>query len=205
MPLPPSPHPRRRLHTRRIVYEGWLRDDGLIDIEARLVDAKDHDFKLQSGLRPAGEPVHDMWVRLTMSRDFEVRELFACTDAMPYPGACGTIAPRYADLVGCNLMHGFRKELYDQRGGVRGCSHITELLAFLPTAALQTMAGLVAVENHSPSAAASQRPGTGPGAQEPSSKPFQLDRCHALEHTTETVRRYYPKWYRGAVDAGTAR
>ena len=49
------------------------------------------------------------------------------------------------------------------------------------------------------------RPGTGPGAQEPSSKPFQLDRCHALEHTTETVRRYYPKWYRGAVDAGTAR
>jgi hypothetical protein len=30
-------------------------------------------------------------------------------------------------------------------------------------------------------------------------KPFQLDRCHALETTTETVRRYYPKWYRGAA------
>jgi len=27
-------------------------------------------------------------------------------------------------------------------------------------------------------------------------KPFQLDRCHALETTTDTVRRYYPKWYR---------
>jgi hypothetical protein len=30
-------------------------------------------------------------------------------------------------------------------------------------------------------------------------KPFQLDRCHALETSSETVRRYYPKWYRGAA------
>jgi hypothetical protein len=28
-------------------------------------------------------------------------------------------------------------------------------------------------------------------------KPFQLDHCHALETSTDTVRRYYPKWYRG--------
>jgi hypothetical protein len=30
-------------------------------------------------------------------------------------------------------------------------------------------------------------------------KPFQLDHCHALETTTDTVRRYYPKWHRGAA------
>jgi hypothetical protein len=30
-------------------------------------------------------------------------------------------------------------------------------------------------------------------------RPFQLDRCHALETTTDTVRRYYPRWYRGAA------
>jgi hypothetical protein len=30
-------------------------------------------------------------------------------------------------------------------------------------------------------------------------KPFQLDRCHALETSTDTVRRYYPRWYRGAA------
>jgi hypothetical protein len=29
--------------------------------------------------------------------------------------------------------------------------------------------------------------------------PFQLDRCHALETTSETVRRYYPRWYRGGA------
>ena len=29
-------------------------------------------------------------------------------------------------------------------------------------------------------------------------KPFQLDRCHALETTTDTVQMYYPQWYRGS-------
>jgi hypothetical protein len=30
-------------------------------------------------------------------------------------------------------------------------------------------------------------------------KPFQLDRCHALDTRGDMVRRYYPKWYRGAA------
>jgi hypothetical protein len=182
MPLSPSPVPRQRLHLRRISYEGWQRDDGLFDIEARLVDTKDHDYHLLSGTRAPGEPVHDMWARVTIDRHFNVRALEACTDLMPYPGACDRIGPAYAQLVGSNLMHGFRKALFDALGGVRGCSHLTELIAFLPTAALQTFAGLR---------------GEVDSADE---KPFQLDRCHALEHTTETVRRYYPKWYRASTD-----
>ncbi len=186
MPLPPSTVPRQRLHVRSVVYEGWQRADGLFDIEARLVDTKDQDFELMSGTRPAGEPVHDMWARVTISRDFTIRALVAGTDRMPYPGACDQITGRYPDLVGANLMHGFRKELFDALGGVRGCSHLTELIAFLPTAALQTFAGLRReIEPHE-------------------EKPFQLDRCHALEHTSETVRRYYPKWYRGPAEVNTA-
>jgi len=35
--------------------------------------------------------------------------------------------------------------------------------------------------------------------QDDGSTPFQLDKCHALETTTETVRRWYPKWYRGTA------
>jgi hypothetical protein len=186
MPLPPSTVPRQRLHVRRIVYEGWRREDGLFDIEARLVDTKDHDYELLVGTRPAGDPVHDMWARVTVGTDFLIRELVACTDRMPYPGACDRITDHYPQLVGANLMHGFRKTLFDALGGVRGCSHLTELIAFLPTAALQTFAGLRS-EN------------------EPhEDRPFQLDRCHALEHTTETVRRYYPKWYRGPADVNAA-
>ena len=66
-------------------------------------------------------------------------------------------------------------------GGVHGCNHLTELISFMPTAALQTFAGLRReIEPHE-------------------EKPFQLDRCHALAQGTDTVREYYPKWFRGAA------
>src|SRR5262245_39526036 len=61
MPLPPSTHQRRHIHTRRIVCEAFERDDGLWDVEANMTDAKTYDVERAS----AGEPVHNMWVRMT--------------------------------------------------------------------------------------------------------------------------------------------
>jgi hypothetical protein len=171
---------RHRLHERRVSYEGFERSDGLFDIDARITDLKDHDYRLLTGTRAAGEPIHDMQVRVTIDRAFNIHAIEARTDRMPYPGACNRIGPSYANLVGANLVNGFRKRLHDVMGGVHGCTHLTELLGYLPTAAVQTFAGL-------------QREDDG------TQKPFQLDRCHALETTTETVRELYPKWYRGAA------
>jgi hypothetical protein len=179
MPLPP-PEPRERLHARSVTFEGFLRADGLFDIEARLTDTKDHDYTLLSGVRRAGDPVHDMLVRVTIDRGFRIHAIDVKADWVPYQGGCDRIEPAYGKLVGANLVDGFRKALYDALGGVNGCTHITELLSYLPTAAVQTFAGLTRED-------AGER------------KPFQLDRCHALETSSETVRRYYPKWYRGAA------
>ena len=179
MPLPSSTIPRQRLHQRSISYEGFQRDDGLFDIDAHLVDAKDHDFELLTGLRPALEAVHDMWVRVTIDATFVVHAIEVRTDGMPYPDACAHIEPAYGKLVGANLVDGFRERLHADMGGIRGCTHVTELLGSLPTAAVQTFAGLRREDE---------------GEQ----KPFQLDRCHALATTTHTVSRYYPKWYRGS-------
>ena len=178
MPLSTPVVTRERLHRRAITYDGFRRADGLFDIEAHIVDAKDHDFELLPGVRPAREAVHDMWVRVTIDRKFIIRAIEAVTDGMPYPGACNRITPSYGKLVGASLVNGFRKTLHDTVGHTLGCTHITELLSYLPTAAVQTFAGL-------------NREDFGEG------KPFQLDRCHALETTTETVREYYPRWYRG--------
>ena len=57
---------RERLHRRTVTYDGFRRVDGLFDIEAHIVDAKDHDYELLTGVREAGEPVHDMFVRVTI-------------------------------------------------------------------------------------------------------------------------------------------
>ena len=180
MPLAISPVVRTRLHTRRVSYEGFQRDDGLFDLEGHLTDVKDHDYMLLTGLRAAGDAVHEMWVRVTIGLDFTIHSIEVKTDAMPYPGACDQITPEYSNLVGASLLHGFRKTLYAAMGGVQGCTHINELLAQAPTAAIQMLAGLTR-------------------EIEGDEKPFQLDRCHALETSTDTVRRYYPQWYRGAA------
>ena len=180
MPLASSPVLRTRLHTRRVSYEGFQRDDGLFDIEGHLTDVKEQDYALLTGVRAAGDPVHEMWVRITIGPDYVVQAIEVQTDEMPYPGVCDEITPAYSALVGASLIRGFRKTLYDAMGGVRGCSHITELLAQAPTAAVQTFAGL-----------RSENAGD--------AKPFQLDRCHALDTGKDTVRRYYARWYRGAA------
>jgi hypothetical protein len=180
MPLSSAAVDRSRLHVRAVTYEGYRRSDDLFDIEGHLTDVKDRDYTLLTGVRRAGEPVHDMWIRLTIGRDYLIRAIEVRTDEMPYPGACDLITPAYDKLVGASLLHGFRRTLQDTMGGVRGCSHLTELLSHAPTAAIQMFAGL-------------RREIEG------DERPFQLDRCHALETTTDTVRRYYPRWYRGAA------
>jgi hypothetical protein len=177
MPLPLPEVERELTHTRRVRYEGYKRTDGMWDIEAHLTDIKNHDFRLKTGVRRAGQPVHSMWVRITIDRHFKIVAASASSDAVPYPGGCESIVPAYGALVGLSLIKDFRRKVREAFGGVRGCTHITEMLAGLPTAAIQTFAGEVAEE------------------REGGKRPFQLDQCHALELSTETVKKWYPKWY----------
>jgi hypothetical protein len=183
MPLPPSSAKRQRLHQRSVKLDGFKREDGLWDIEARLVDSKDHLYRMSSGMRQPGEAVHDMSVRITIDSTMTILDAVVCTDAAPYMGACDNIAPDYSKIVGLNLFHGFLKTVKELFGHTRGCAHVTELLMFLPTVALQTFAS-EALDN-----------------DEGEDQPFQLDRCHALVLNSETVRRYYPRWYRNPTSA----
>jgi len=178
MPLPVSEVERELTHTRRVRYEGFKRADGLWDIEAHLLDTKNHDYQLKTGVRRAGQPIHDMWLRVTIDRNFTVVDALASMDAVPYPGGCEKIPPAYRKLIGLNLTRGFRKKTWDLLGNIRGCTHLTEMLAGLPTAAIQSFAGERKEE------------------LDDGTKPFQLDQCHALETSTETVKLWYPKWYR---------
>jgi hypothetical protein len=178
MPARSAPAERELLHARTIEIRGYKRADGLYDVEAHLVDTKPHDFRLAAGVRKAGEPVHSMWLRVTLDRALTIVDADAEMDAVPYVEHCGAIAPAYRKLVGLSIGPGYLRKLRELFSGVHGCTHMTELAAALATGAFQTMAG--------------QR------VQDPSRKPFPLDRCHALDSTGAAVARYYPRWYRGA-------
>lgn len=175
---------REPLHRRQIEIQGYKRADGLYDIEGHLVDTKPYDFKLAAGVRRAGEPVHGMWLRITVDRNLVIVDAAAAMDAMPYVDHCNQIVPAYRLLIGLAIRPGYQKRVMELLGGVRGCTHITELAASLATAAFQTMAG--------------QR------IQDPEKKPFQLDRCHALAATAPAVAKYYPKWYKGTARIAAA-
>ena len=178
MPLPVTDVERELRHTRRVRYEGYRRADGLWDIEGHLSDIKSHDNPMKTGVRRAGQPIHEMWLRLTIDRHFTILDAAAASDAVPYPGGCETIAPAYKRLIGLNLARDFRRNVKKLFGDVKGCTHITEMLTGFPTAAIQTFAG--------------EMPEERPDGR----KPFQLDQCHALDTRSETVRKWYPKWYR---------
>ncbi|NDH61821.1 MAG: DUF2889 domain-containing protein [Alphaproteobacteria bacterium] len=63
MPLSPMIG-RQHLHTRRVVCQGFFRDDGLWDIEGRITDEKtyEHANEWRGPLKP-GDFVHDMSIR----------------------------------------------------------------------------------------------------------------------------------------------
>ena len=176
---------RRHVHTRSITVDAYARDDGLWDLEAVLTDTKSRDFPLAAGMRKAGDPVHDMVLKVTIDTRLNVLAAHAESRWVPYPGYCDTIGPDYQKLVGLNLLHDFRKEVQARLGGTRGCAHITELARVLPTAAVQAFAGEVfetrdaAYESH----------------HEDETKPWQLDRCHALRSDAPAVAKFYPRWY----------
>lgn len=176
---------RRHVHTRSIRVDAYARDDGLWDLEAALTDTKSRDFPLATGMRPAGDPVHDMVLRVTIDTKLNIVDAVAESRWVPYPGYCDTIGPDYRKLIGLNLLQDFRRHVQGRLGGVHGCTHITELANVLPTAAVQAFAGEVFKTRDAAHA----------GHHQDEKMPWQLDRCHALRLDGPGVATFYPRWH----------
>lgn len=192
MPLTP-PAPRKRLHMRSIECTGYLREDGLFDIEGHLVDVKSYAFpNRHRGEIKAEEPLHEMWLRLTLDADLLVHAAEAWTVHGPF-GHCDAINHAYRALAGLRIGPGWRKAVKARVGGALGCTHITELLSPLATTAYQTIHGRQEDEDDRK-------------VRDPSRKPFFIDSCHILSSAGELVRTSYPKWYtrNTPTDSGTA-
>jgi hypothetical protein len=186
MALPPAAPERLLKHRRSIDVQVYSRGNGLWEVDAELCDTKTRDAILGGGLRAAGEPIHDMLLRIVVDERFNIVEAGSQTRWMPYPGHCDDHGDAYAALVGLNLLKGFRRQVQHRLSGVAGCTHLTELTQVLPTAVFQAFAGDVLNTREDSS------------STEP---PPQLDRCHALRRDGDAVRIHYPRWHRQAAPA----
>lgn len=181
-----APVARRPLHTRQIECRGFERDDGLFDIEARMTDVKSYAFdnRFRGEVR-AGEPVHDMWLRLTVDERLTIVAAEAVTAASPY-AVCPAVNERYARLAGLRIGPGWRGEVKRRLGGVHGCTHLTELLGPLATTAFQTVY-----------TRSRQKRSDGAAAATPKRRPAILDTCHAYASDGDVVREFFPDFYTG--------
>ena len=186
MPLP-EPSARRHVHTRAIDYRGYEREDGLWDIEAHMTDVKTYSFKNNwRGTVEAGEPLHEMLLRVTIDDGFTIRDVVARTDNSPF-AMCPDISESYKSLVGIQMGPGWRKAIRMKVGGVKGCTHLTELLFPMATVAMQTIWPLL---RHRRDKADSQIPKS-------KTRPVVIDTCHAWASDSPVVKENAPDWYTG--------
>lgn len=175
MPLSP-PVERTPQHIRRIQFSSFLRKDGLWDIEGALLDTKAVDMPRRNGkgIRKAGDPIHQMGVRLTFDRNMVVQSIEAVMDTHPF-GGCPEALRALQSMVGASMTRGWRKTIDLHLGKTSGCTHMRDLLQGLATAAFQSVVPAFSDMNDQP--------------------PAYLGQCSGWRLDGAAVEEYFPQFF----------
>ena len=182
MPLPNSIE-REEIHKRQITMRAYRRVDGLYDIEGRVVDNKPipFDAPLAHKVVPAGESIHDLWIRLVIDDQFLIHDVVASSDATPF-GICKQAAPTLAILKGERIGGGWAKLVRSKLKGAASCTHLMELLGPMATAAYQALWPIT---------------NTRSTPVDVNGRPLKIDSCYAYASTSEITLQVWPQFYDG--------
>ncbi|MCY1416645.1 hypothetical protein D9M71_321610 [compost metagenome] len=170
---------RTLLHTRQVTCTGYLRKDGLIDIEGHITDVKPHDCRALYRVVEADTPFHKMRVVMTVDWDFVIRNITASTELAPTP-FCSEITAAYEGLKGLKIGPGFKKKVSQIVGGVEGCTHLTELLGPMATTLYQTT---YEMRREAEARRAASDPDYQPGT------PWMIGSCHTYQPDSVATHR----------------
>ena len=153
-----------------------------------MVDSKTYSFpNRHRGEVAAGEPVHEMWLRLTVDDSMRIHEVEAATDYAPF-GTCPAITDNFKRLEGLTIGPGFRRAVRARVGGAQGCTHLVEL---------------VRPDRHDSRVSDDDRPPNRhkepqePGGHRVRSARPSSSTCHALASDGPVVRERWPELYTG--------
>jgi hypothetical protein len=168
-----KPVERKMIHTRRVECVGYLREDGLWDIEGSIVDTKSYDYDTSERIVVSGTPMHNMFLRLTLDDGLLIRDAVAHTEDAPF-SLCQQSNPLYRQLIGMRVMgDGFSRKVREMFRGTCGCTHITDLIGPVATTAYQTIATWLYEQNGRPA------------------DPRMLDICFSFDRDGEVVKRHF--------------
>jgi hypothetical protein len=195
MPLSP-PADREPLHTRRIEIQGYRRADGRFDIEGHLTDTKPYGFPNHDrGFIAANEPVHDLWLRMTVNEHMLIVTCEAASDRTPY-AVCPQAAPNFAMLAGLTIRPGFLRAATERVRGIMGCTHLREMLQQMATTAFQTISPERTRNELKEDPAGSDR-FDARITEKIGRAPAMLNTCVAYGTGSPVVRRRWPQHYTG--------
>lgn len=184
MPLPEGA-PRELLHTRTIRFEGFIRQDGLWDVEGTLTDSKPYDFRnYREALHPAAQPIHDISVRVTLDDSNKVVDIHSALDTIPYP-SCPEVGIGVNKLIGCTIGSGWKEIVREKLPQQLACTHLNELLVALATVVFQTRGFGKSPQESSPLRQ----------LRESGERPFFVGKCHSWKTDGDTVREVFPNLY----------
>ena len=188
---PPNTSPtthRQHRHRRSISLDGYVRADGLIEVEAEIKDTKTYAFaNIDRGEIKPGDPLHHMRVRIAVDDSLTIREAEAQTIAAPYH-ICPSATAVFANLVGITIASGWQRQVRHAIGTNHGCTHITQLMQQVGTVVMQTLFG----ERRRRMTEAQNK--TGEASQTYAPPTALINTCYSYRPTSPVVKRLWPDY-----------
>ena len=180
MPLS-KPKMRNQIHSREIKCFGYKRGDGFWDIEGSMIDTKSYSFDNNDrGGVSSGEPIHYMQIRITLDDNLVIIDAEAATLASPYK-ICPSVSNGFESLKGLQIGPGWRRKVQSILGGVRGCTHLRDLLTGpIAVTAYQTIIPSRRDNEYQP---------------KPNEKPSLINTCVAFSENGQIVKDRWPKYF----------
>jgi hypothetical protein len=120
-----------------------------------------------------------MSICVTFDDDFVVHDIQARSGVVPYP-VCAEAAAGLATLKGLSMASGWVRTVRERLGGVKGCTHLVEMLAPVATTAFQTTSELRMSR---------------PDRLDSNGRPVKIDTCLAYSRHGDLVRQRWPEHY----------
>ena len=131
-----------RVHTRSIRIETFAVDDDRVIVEGTLEDTRAGVINTISGLRREPGMAHGMVVRFLVG-GMPVKILDVEVEMRQVPlEECPQAASSVKRLIGMHIVYGYSKAVKEHLGGAKGCTHLTNLILSMGSAAIQGMAAL---------------------------------------------------------------
>lgn len=177
------------LHTRRLQYQCYRRNDGLWEIQGEMRDVRSYDTTIsEKGILPAGASLHHMLITLVVDEELTVQDVVSRMETAPF-SVCREAEDSLKTMIGVRMGYGWRHNINERIGGTRSCTYLRELPINMATAALQAV----------PTWKAQQRKGE---ALPDVDRPHYLNQCRSWRIDGPVVQKHLARLYQPGDAAG---